>query len=318
MKKIYLFGASLILGLSALAQPTITSSVNPVIGTTFNYMRFTWDGNPGTAGANQTWDFSALSGQSSAMAYIDPSTAPSGSSFGSANMCTNAAGQVYQFNNNSVSAQEIHGFYTASGTTVYSDPEKIMQFPCNYQTNWTDNLAGSISTGFTRSGTVTGEADAYGTLILPSGTYSNVLRIKVIEDYDDLFQGNPVYATTNTIYMFYIEGYHTPILALTHSNTAGQETFYGNYVDNPVLSAEEMEQEELSIYPNPVRNNLNFTVPQTIESNYSVQIFNMSGQQVYKVTNPVASFDMSNFDNGVYLVLLTNGEAIIRKKIVKQ
>ncbi|MEZ4938163.1 MAG: T9SS type A sorting domain-containing protein [Crocinitomicaceae bacterium] len=317
MKKIYLFGASFLLCLTSLAQPTITSNSNPSIGQSFSYLRFTWDGNPGTTGANQSWDFSALSGQALAMSYIDPSTAPSASSFGAANICVNAASQVYQFNNNTSSAQEIIGFYTASGTTVYSDPEKIMEFPCTYQTTWNDNLSGTISTGFTRAGTVSGDADSYGTLILPSGTYNNVLRVKIVEDYEDSYQGTPIYMTLNTIYMFYLEGQHSPILALTHSNTAGQSTYYGNYMDNPVLGTNTIEEENLKIYPNPVKEVLNFSIPQTIESNYNVEIYSMTGQQVLNYSKPISTVDVSDFDSGVYLVILTNGDTVIREKIVK-
>lgn len=320
MKKIYFLGVFLALGISALAQPTITSNSNPIIGTSIDYINFAWDGNPGASGANQTWDFSTLSGQTATVNYIDPSTAPQGSSFGSANICIDNSGQQYQFYNNSSTGQELLGGYlpSSNGTVIYSNPEKIMEFPCSYQTNWSDSLSGSQSSGITRAGTVTGDGDAYGTLILPNGTYNNVLRVKVVENYEDSFMSIPIATTSNTIYFFYLEGQHSPILALTDANIAGIDTIYGNYMKNIVLKTSKIEEKELSVYPNPVQDVLNLTAPKSVESNYSMEIFNMSGQQLYKTKNPVLSVDMSSYDSGIYLLVIKNGDEMIREKIVKQ
>ena len=94
-----------------------------------------------------------------------------------------------------------------------------------------------------------------------------------------------------------------------------------NVCSTAPLAVNENLFQDFAIYPNP--NNGNFTVMfNTVSSeNVNVDVYDMRGRQIYKneFTNSGAFNQNINLDNvqaGVYLVLVTNGESKIVKRII--
>ncbi len=176
--------------LLSLAQPTLTSSsFNQNVGETFDVLDISFSSvSPGSSGANQTWDFSnGIELQSFSATMLDPASTPYGSSFPSANICQESGGSYayYRHDNN---AQQIHGTFQSGVIIQYNNPEDYIRFPLNYTDSFTDYFEANYESGgvnFYRSGTSTGTYDGYGTLIMPYGTFSNVIRVKLVEDYQD-------------------------------------------------------------------------------------------------------------------------------------
>lgn len=88
-------------------------------------------------------------------------------------------------------------------------------------------------------------------------------------------------------------------------------------LDDTVLNATDTVQDAFTLFPNPVQDRLTI---KTTTTNYTVEIFNVQGQLVYKNENNSnnTSVNYSNFSNGIYLMRLTSQEATQTIKIVKQ
>ncbi|MFN4234701.1 MAG: T9SS type A sorting domain-containing protein [Bacteroidia bacterium] len=78
----------------------------------------------------------------------------------------------------------------------------------------------------------------------------------------------------------------------------------------------------IKIYPNPANSKLFIELPSALNTNVVVQIYNQIGQEVYKTTfasDNISSIDVSKWQNGIYLLHISNSEEIIfLEKIVIQ
>mgnify|MGYP003394459855 CR=1 FL=1 len=158
-------------------------------GDAFVYNACPWVA-PGMAGANQTWDLSALTSDSLIMIqFVDPATPPDGASFPSATIAAEDMG-FFAYSQFDATGGFFHGMTSQPGDPpiVYSDPMQMAFYPATFGTTWTDDFhAEFLVSGFNivRDGTLSAECDGYGTLILPWGTLTDVLRCTYVEDYTE-------------------------------------------------------------------------------------------------------------------------------------
>jgi len=183
-------------GVFCYSQPTISSSVAGGIGDEFSYTNVnTSDFDPGPTGENVTWDFTGISTTGTVVSYtlVDPSVTGQAAEFPGANVASDDGTGAFGFFKITPSEYTLYGVYTPSTTISYSDPEEYWVFPMTYGTSNSDNLHAEFFSGsdFIRDGSNEFLADGYGTLILPSGTFTNVLRVKIEEDYTDEVVGLP-------------------------------------------------------------------------------------------------------------------------------
>lgn len=88
--------------------------------------------------------------------------------------------------------------------------------------------------------------------------------------------------------------------------------FCGKFTVTFATGVAESAMDAISLYPNPVRNNL------TIENadNVTVNIYAVNGQMVKSlVVNGTANVDMSDLSNGIYIVKMQSQGSISTKKI---
>jgi hypothetical protein len=158
---------------SALAaQPVITAADAPAPGNSWAVIELS-NLPPLAAGTNATWNLSSATITGTRQLQLtQPSGAPGASNFPNATVVANADGESpYNFLQATGSELRTLGVVNTA-PNIYSDPLITMVFPCSLGTSWTDTYANVLEQG-TRSYT----ADAYGTLIGPSGTLTNVLRV---------------------------------------------------------------------------------------------------------------------------------------------
>ena len=81
-------------------------------------------------------------------------------------------------------------------------------------------------------------------------------------------------------------------------------------VNNP------LDNDYFSIYPNPVKNELNLSIKQAIII-YSLSIYNTLGQQVQTTTNSEKTIDVNGLKTGNYIMKFTTDKGRLSSKFVK-
>ncbi|MBK8228057.1 MAG: T9SS type A sorting domain-containing protein [Flavobacteriales bacterium] len=226
MKHIYpvLLSAHLFAG-TAAAQPIIDQSnfaASP--GESFVLNASAWM-DPGASGANVTWDFSGLVIDSAfTYAYVDPASTPMTDSFPTATLA-HAENAGYAYRSFDATGGYYLGYHMDQDAVVdYQDPEMTFQFPCTYGTQWVDDLFADYLPGpsWFYAGSINAEADGYGTLILPYGTFTNVLRLHLTRSYtlETPWPEDGFYV--DTIYYYLHPGTHYPLVEV-FTNSSGEE-----------------------------------------------------------------------------------------------
>ena len=78
-----------------------------------------------------------------------------------------------------------------------------------------------------------------------------------------------------------------------------------------VLSSPDFNLKEISIYPNPVINRLNFKG--TLEHNFEVRVYNVLGEQVLvKSLTADKSLDVSYLNSGIYFIKFKDVDAAFK------
>jgi hypothetical protein len=321
MKRVYIL-VNVLISTATFAQPTLEqSNVGEVLGNNYMSSITDWDGVISSGGANQTWDYSnIITTSTSSLDYVDPSTCPSAGSFVNANVSAFYDNQSYIHLNVTATDNDVVGQYASGVPIPYSDPEKVLKYPFTMGDSYVDSFGGTFYNGttFVRDGNVTVTADGYGTLILPNSTITNVLRVKVTEDYGDAVGGVEVYHYNIDIYKFYKPGINTPVLTLTHIEYGTVVINHGAFIDDPSLEIEESSTEELLVYPNPFTNK--FTV-ETSTNDESIEVFDILGNLISytKVSEQnKLVIDLNDNESGIYIVRVTSATEVREMKLIKE
>lgn len=222
----------------AQAQTLDQGNTTPAAGTQFtSYMGDFRSATPG--GTGQTWDYSDLQSLGN-WTYSIEDAAGNGNfaSFPGANMVEQDPDGFSAFYTYSSAGIEFLGFAAPSYNVLmtYQDPQRILVFPCSYNTSWTDDFGGSWSsstgTPATTTGTLEGTADAVGTLIMPYGTIDNVLRVAITCSYTDNFGGFGSIQYDLVQHVFYKPGVPAPLVQFTRQTSDGM----GNYQQDSTSS----------------------------------------------------------------------------------
>jgi len=356
MKKIYLSVVALFcFGIIAFAQPTLTqANFIPAIGTSQLY--YVADTNTildNTAGANVVFDYSMMHGygQSQTQYFIDPTTTPNTGDFPSATFTdtTDNFAVNMKYNQDFTDSLDLIGLVleiNSFGTVVGkydADPETVMKFPFNYGDSYTDSYGGqftspSVSLPTNGNGTVTVNADAWGTLKLPiTPQIDSVLRVVRVENLltDTIFLQPlfpnilpiPINATQISYYKPSIS--KNPLLSYIITDVNGDTTinvisqFPMNFVG---INESNGNNFGLSLYPNPSNKDysmLSFDLENS--ALVKINLINQLGQNISSVFNgnmPLGKHQIkiktSNLSDGLYILNANIGGKIISQKLIVQ
>jgi hypothetical protein len=246
----------------AMAQTLDNGNNTPVAGDQFTYYQSGYM-DPGATGASQTWDYSMLSsGASANFTYVTPASTGHAATFPGSTVAADAGQGNFVFYTGSATGFELRGLYSATlgDYIVYQNPEQLFAYPCSYNTTWTDQFSANFSsfgTNVARAGTVTGVADGYGTLIMPYGTVTNVLRVKITEDYSDVLSGIGSIDYDFISYNWMRPGTRVPLLTFNDNVTnqlgTPQESQTGLWLDGGAIGMEEALRYAIGVelFPNP-------------------------------------------------------------------
>lgn len=331
MRKLLLLAA--VIPTASISQ-TITSADAPAPGDQYVYTLASWVDVPQTGG-NQTWNMTAAiptGGTENAMFATVGSTA-GGGSFASADVAqvTPTANAFMDAPGNGL---YIIGSYDIQNavTIPYTNTAKVMQYPCSNGTTWTDPWSYSATiqgTTYTLNGTYTYNANGYGSVIVPWGTLSNVLRLESTEQSTQVGGGSTL-VTTILRTAFFRPG--TPIAiggSITYEYEldgavvqTGEQSYY---LQQGQVGVNELTSNAIGVQvmPNPATDVT--TVVFGAEGDVQLSLSDASGRtiltQELQTLAPgihTQTLDVSGLASGSYLVNVTNtrGERGVRTLIV--
>lgn len=319
--------------------PTLTKFNNPAVGDINRYINVdSTNINPGTAGANQTWDFSnlVLHSKVSSESWVAPSTTTYSILFSASSVSFKDVGEVWVFYTASDSTLVLDGKGTSyTGGVNYSDNQIIYRYPFTYGNKVSDKLSTKYkvsvpsSTNMKRYGTSYTEADGYGTLKLPAGiTINNALRVKHTATVVDTVEGFSPFAAllynvmTQTTYYWFDNINKVPVFKINiYTNVPNSAGYFPSgtwvYMLDALVSAKNISNNSnIQIYPNPAKDVLNITA----EKNSTVDIYSVSGQLIKSMKLEVMNnqINISGFNAGVYTVKVSNDKEVIHSKFIKE
>jgi len=313
--------AIFLINIGIKAQPVITYSGNaPQIGESYIFSGDNGTFDPGSAGANQSWDFSTITASYSyRVAVVSPGSTPFDSDFPESNTAFHFTGDnesyVYGEENTTESLNDGVGFN--SGDFIhYTDAVKNMVYPFSYNDSYTD----SYFTSYTMAegmvthehGNVTVTADAWGSVTTPANVYNNTLRVKSVYTYTDsiFMMGTFISATTGSYsdYEWYTATSHTSVIGI--SVTAdGTSVSYRS--DGVGIDEQASSRQQIHLYPNPATDKIDIELPKEPDNSTEVNIYNSKGKQVsqFTMTKGSSTANISSLSPGMYVVTIGNNYA---------
>lgn len=320
MKKI-LFALSLCLSFNAFAQPVLnnTSQIGYVAPIAVASVATGTLVPVATAGANVTWSCVGLVKDAGYPIINYTVSSPAGTPFVADYPSANwhftdpalAAAVGHTYCALSTDSFVLWGAHIAgSAYEVYDNPELELVFPFAYnqivnntysKTNYT--AVGGISSY--QTGDVTLTYDGYGTLILPNGTYNNVVRVKKVRT-------NNLGPTLNT-YTWYNSTNGERLLIYEEKAGGAVNVVYNT---NVVSSLSQYDQQHgINIHNDLGAGRVSVTSPYNIEQ---INIYSMTGQLIrtyQNIQSPNFHFDYESA-KGIYLVNVVSNGITTTQKVV--
>jgi len=312
------------------AQYTITSSTMPLLGDIDT--QFYLDSNNlhlGTNGINQIWNYAAITSSVSpnTSTYVAISSVPNASLFPNSTIALEyGAGGFYEMYNMN-GKKELLG--TASSTLssclVWDNPFKYFDLPFTYGSSSSDAFK-FVQFGDTFSGNIIANGNGRGTLIMPTYTLSNVLRVEYTFNY--VVTGTNPGAYNGIQVEYYSAVNKFPILSIgtgTYSGTFGNSVNKNGSANGAYFTGikEDKTPFIFSVFPNPVTNNeLTINLNQNTDYPASICIRNVIGQTIatyeytFSASNTNFKINTANFDKGIYLIEIKTKEGSLSKKII--
>ncbi len=247
----------LLFALHLSAQPILDNGdASPAPGQSYLYHSGAYM-TPGWTWSGGDMDFTAFTPTgSNTRAFVAPGTTTYGSSFPSATVAEVAGPGAWGYYRSSATGFEQIGLRTAASSLICNSGINVVPYPLMYEDIIYDDYTCSGTSGgesFTRTGNATVQADGYGDLITPYGTFTNVLRVAIYNNYSDLGANIDAEGTVSS-YLWYKPGIPVPIMGIYDIFV----TFIGAQQYTWMLDANSIGVEEalkqdigMDLYPSP-------------------------------------------------------------------
>lgn len=295
------------------AQTTITKAFNdPIIGETVNNVIINGTVDNSATGSNATFSNSHLTaGSASVTAYSAPSTAEISSYPGTTIKMTGSGNTVYY--KASATKLEITALVTPDATLNFSTNNgTFIGYPAAFGYSESDNASGTFTSGAGSgnfSGTINISADASGTLLIGSKTYSNVLRIKSIQNFTLSIFGFPVGTVVNTSYAYYDSVHKFPLLSTLNAVITlqgnPQTTAAAQALDETFLAVSDVKlKERLHIYPNPAKDFI--YVKGEVSNHTKAKIYSLDGKLIKTTDVDSGKINVSELSPAAYFIEISD------------
>lgn len=315
MKKIFTI-LCLMITMHSFAQPSLLSTEMAAPGTVFTYKHVgTFSAIDTSAqGANQTWDFSAVTTTTDpdyVNEIINPALTPHADSFPTANWGILEDGTDYYFFNLNSSTMERVGSWDASGYTYYTNTQVEYIFPMVLGTSGSD-VSVNEQNGSSTTGNYTFDCIGYGTLMAPGHTYTNVIMTRVLLDIGFL---------TLESYIWYDSDNGMPVFDYIPGD-GGFIPEAAIYLDNVSIGIKENIFANNVRYNNPVTSMLNIKFDGGVSSSLNFNLMNTQGKkivsgEIIKGSAGQLNLDMKDQAAGIYLLWLNDKNDATKSRLIK-
>lgn len=343
----------------AQAQPILQNNVVPNIGDSYQLADAdTFGIFQGNAGANQTWDLSALqpAGDTHRVQYhiIDPDGTPYIIHYPNANLATKIEEDtvIYVYYRTQPDQLSFSGTSSVAYNQTYSDPDVRLRFPTPFNGSSLDTFryatnfgAGVVS--YTE-GTRTTTYDGYGTLMTPLGTFPDAIRIKSVAAYTDTVTliGNVLILNHHelTTYGWLLAGHPDYLAGIYYLKTTNETQIPGFdtlFIENPVIKTASYISEtavrvkdlapsvegisDLALWPLPASDQLvlRFKAAKT-DKKLQLRLTDAFGRILqtrpldYTEGENAVPLSIEDMPSGSYFLMITDGRGVLTGKWLKQ
>lgn len=338
----------LALSTNLFSQITLTSANNPVPGNTTKTITCDTAGiTEGNSGANQNWNYSSLVRRDSTVStWVASNTTPYAAQFPASDIASTSDNSEYSYYTSSSSSFLYNGYGGSIQLNSYSNPETLLQYPFTYNSNFSDTYSSVYNNGVANSylnGTITSTGDAWGTLVLPNGTFNNALRIKnvtVQRDSTNIGGFINILDFTSTSYTWFVPNKKFPVFEIRYNSGTvnGTQTFSLKLVtynpDNPTIGISQINTnfaEDYVLnqnYPNPFNpsTKIKFDIAAGDRNSISMvklTVYDQLGKEVETLVNENLSpgsyeynWNAADLAGGIYYYTLTSGNFTDTKKMI--
>ncbi|MEO6302440.1 MAG: T9SS type A sorting domain-containing protein [Bacteroidia bacterium] len=331
MKKIYLSIFTALAGLSLNAQTLTDANHSPAAGDMFSTWQCDSAVGVGASGAGALWNYSTIATHSSIVNNYTATTNANASYPIPGVQLGSVANNLSYYKNSASDLKYWGGNITVgavAATLIYTASAIVANYPMSLNSTSTSVTGGSITIpALAQNGTFTGNsatiADGSGTLALPNGTFTSVLRVVTTQtinftiplgsgsvtqknwDYYDVATKNALFSITTA----------TVVAPLAGTSTQTLATRFKPLVTS--VAANIANTSNFSVFPNPSNTTVNFVTENTDAKN--VVIYDVTGKLVEKqnLTDGKLKLDVSNYTTGLYMysVLGNNNQTLKSGKI---
>lgn len=288
-----------------------------------------------SAGASQTWDFTGLAVHGiDTVNFLDPAMTPSGGDFPTASVCVYQSGSSqYNYIQVSPSALEVIGVagdITGQGVILSAEvnpSRSLLVFPFTFGTTYLDTSMLDQTIPFTaipfvdsaRYKSITyldGLGDAWGTLILSSGTYNSVRLREISRSVDSIwihnsFTGWTLFDNTDVTDSSFSWWDKTRGFVLATATVEDDTTRDIAYLDpNPVAVCDCNWGDFVTAYPVPT-NNGRVIISSSQPFEGDLEIVDVRGAILgrYRWTGEKQELDLMGWSPGLYFYRLKDAQS---------
>jgi hypothetical protein len=316
----------------AWAQPAISQGNLPQTGDHVVIAICSDPLNPGNTGAMQTWDMSGLTeAEEQSFTYITPAEGALADSFPEATLCARSWLDDYSYYKVTPTSLTVEGHVVTTDpadttVVVFSNNEQILELPYSLNSSFVDNFAGTSYIpafgAFPFDGSLDFEADGYGTLILPTGTYNNVVRYHFFRTQTNYFNGFPAGTITKEQWAWVSADYRFWLLLMEENWDGFSTTPLIWYDKNPYPVSTDINspgQTTLSVFPNPSKVGQDINIFWSKTEQVQISLLRLDGSLVVKEnlaletgTNP---YRCPEVNAGIYILIIETHDKSITHKL---
>lgn len=322
---------TLLMVTSVFAQPNLPSGSSSFApGENYLIHRGNYFTPPDLDQANTTWNHATFATTASTTAqFVAPSVgAPAGSTVSE----VVGAGNYAHYKATATAFEQV-GLTSPGASLNCTNGLTVYAYPFTYGTEVDDTYSCTGSTNgeaFTRTGTMDLHGGSWGTLVLPYGTFINVLMIESIQEHEDIVASDPdfpisYYARTQHFVkpgvkmplLYNYEGYQLP----------GPYITFARLLDGSVVGMDEALRNAVGVdlIPNPATDHVDVVFGSAALGLAHIEVIDATGKVLAIRSNSNTAngmqrevLDITSLAAGIYSVRVTDGNgATGTKRLVK-